>query len=61
MRPTLSGSSVIQRFEGNDGIEIRDGITFEFYTGLPHVLTENVCSSPYSIAYYKHITEFDAL
>ena len=35
---SLSGSSPIRRFEGNDAIKIRDGITFEFYTGLPHIL-----------------------
>ena len=38
MSPALNGSSAIQRFEGNDAIKIRDGITFDFYTGLPHVL-----------------------
>ena len=37
MSPTLNGSSAIRRFEGNDAIEIRNGITFEFYTGLPHM------------------------
>ena len=37
MSPTLKGSSAIQRFERSDAIEIRDGITFNFYTGLPHV------------------------
>ena len=24
-------------FEGSDVIEIRDGISFDFYTGLPHI------------------------
>ena len=37
MSPALNGSSAIRRFEGSDVIEIRDGITFDFYTGLPHV------------------------
>ena len=37
MSPALNGSSAIRRFEGSDAIEIRDGITFDFYTGLPHV------------------------
>ena len=37
MSPALNGSSAIQRFEGNDAIEIHDGITFDFYTGLPHM------------------------
>ena len=35
MSPTLNGSSAIRRFERSDVIEIRDGITFDFYTGLP--------------------------
>ena len=37
MSPTLSGSSAIWHFEGNNAIEIHDEITFEFYTGLPHI------------------------
>ena len=37
MSPTLNRSSAIQRFEGNDVIEICDRLTFDFYTGLPHV------------------------
>ena len=37
MSPALNGSSVIRCFEGNDAIEIHDGITFDFYTGLPHM------------------------
>ena len=36
MSPALNGSSAIQRFEGGDAIEIRDGINFDFYKGLPH-------------------------
>ena len=38
MSPTLNGSSVIRHFEGSNAIEIRDGITFDFYMGLPHIL-----------------------
>ena len=37
MSPTLNGSSAIRRFERSDAIEIRDEITFDFYTGLPHM------------------------
>ena len=37
MSPALNGSSAIRRFEGSDAIEIRDGITFDFYMGLPHI------------------------
>ena len=38
MSPALNGSLVIWHFEGSDAIEIRDGINFNFYTGLPHIL-----------------------
>ena len=41
MSPALNGSSAIRRFKHSDAIEIRDGITFDFYTGLPHI-----CGSP---------------
>ena len=39
MSPALNKSAAIWRFEGSDAIEIYDGITFNFYTGLPHVFT----------------------
>ena len=29
----------VRCFEGNNVIEIPDGITFNFYMGLPHVFT----------------------
>ena len=49
MSPALNGSSVIQHFEGSDAIEIRNGITFDFYTGLPHIIPQvlqcTVCST----------------
>ena len=37
MSPVLNGSSAIRRFKGSDTIKIRDGITLDFYTGLPHI------------------------
>ena len=37
MSPALNESSAIRRFEGSDAIEIRDRITFDFYTRLPHM------------------------
>ena len=36
--PALNGSSEISRFQRGDAIEIRNGITFVFYPGLPHVV-----------------------
>ena len=38
MSPTLNGSSVIRHFKRSDAIEKRDGITFDFYMGLPRVI-----------------------
>ena len=37
MSPALNGSSAIRRFERSVAIEIRDGITLDFYTGLPQM------------------------
>ena len=37
MSPALDESSAIWCFEGSEAIEIRNGITFDFYTGLPHI------------------------
>ena len=37
MSPALNGSSAIRRFERSDAIEILNGITFDFYTGLSHI------------------------
>ena len=39
LSPALNRSSVIRRFEVSDAIEIRDGIAFDFYMGLPHMVT----------------------
>ena len=36
-RGTRNGSSAIQCFERGDAIETYDKITFNFYTGLPHI------------------------
>ena len=37
MSPTLNGSSVLQRFECGNVVEIRNRIMFDFYPGLPHI------------------------
>ena len=34
MRPALSGSSALERFERSNVIEIRNGIMIDFYPGL---------------------------
>ena len=38
MSPTLNGSSVLQRFQRGNALEIPNGIVFDFYPGLPHVV-----------------------
>ena len=38
MGPTLNGSSALQRFECGNALEICNGIMFDFYLGLPHVI-----------------------
>ena len=38
MSPALNRSSAIRYFEGSDVIEICDGITFDFYTGLQQMM-----------------------
>ena len=39
MNPAPNESSTLQYFERGDAIEIRNGIMFDFYPGLPHVLS----------------------
>ena len=38
MSPAPSGSLALQHVELGDALEIRDGIIFNFCSGLPHVL-----------------------
>ena len=37
MSPACNGSTALQRFECSNAIEIRNGIMFDFYPGLPHI------------------------
>ena len=38
MSPALNGNSAIRRFKHSNAIEVRDGITFALYTGLPRTM-----------------------
>ena len=38
MSPALNGSSTLEHFERSNASEIRNGILFDFYPGLPHVI-----------------------
>ena len=53
MSPTFNRSSVIQHFKGSDAIEICDGITINFYIGLPHILF--YCSVGIMMVVLKHV------
>ena len=44
MSPPLNGSSALQRFERSNAIEIRNGIMFDFYPGLPHMSIREIDS-----------------
>ena len=38
MSPALNGSSAQERFKRGNAIEICNGIMFDFYLGLPHMI-----------------------
>ena len=42
MSPALDGSSAIWHFKHSNAIEICNGITFDFYTGLPHIARRQI-------------------
>ena len=45
LSPALNGSSEIWHFECSNAIEIRGGIMFDFYTGLPHMHPQHKLSN----------------
>ena len=42
MSPALNGSSALERFERSNAIKIHNGIMFDFYPGLPHVIKHHL-------------------
>ena len=38
MSPTLNGISALESFEHGNAIKIHNGIMFDFYPGLPHII-----------------------
>ena len=57
MSPTLNRSSAIWLFEHSDAIEIRDGINFDFYMGLPYLcksLTHKIVSTEHGFCEKPH-------
>ena len=55
MSPALNGSSAIWWVEGSDVIEIRNGITFDFYMELPHLLSNRPLSEHSATMVSRHI------
>ena len=51
MSPALNGSSALERFERGNEIEILNGIMFDFYPRLPHLLGKN--NEIIALVYYK--------
>ena len=49
LSPALNGSSEIRHFECSDAIEIRNGIIFDFYTGLTHMRQSHFTSENFPI------------
>ena len=59
MSPALNGSSALQRFERNNAIEIRNGIMFDFYPGLPHMhIAWVTCISPREMAFRSQVVPY---
>ena len=61
MSSALNGSSAIWHFKSSDAIKIRDGITFDFYMGLPHMWPSRVEIKHYFVAYFDRFTAFEVL
>ena len=43
MSPALSRSLALQHVKLSDALEIREGIIFDFYPGLPHMYVAYIC------------------
>ena len=54
MSPALNGSSALERFKRGNAIDVRNGIMFDFYPGLPYTyrlherLSRGSCISPHT-------------
>ena len=47
----LNGSSALQHFERGNTVKIRNGIMFDFYPGLPHLLVAQLQAVSYRLQY----------
>ena len=46
MSPALNGSSALLLFERGNVVEIHNGIMFDFYPGLPHLVYKDLHVHP---------------
>ena len=54
MRPALNGSSALQHFKHSNAVELCNGITFNFYVGLSHLLPQRRSNNMATcVTYYK--------
>ena len=61
MNPAFNGSSAIQHFKHSDAIEIHDGITFDFYTGLPHIVHISLLCAGVQVADSVHYNVYSLI
>ena len=52
--PSLNGSSALEHFKRSNAIEIRNGIMFDFYPGLPHMAYK----TRYRLIYAAHVSPY---
>ena len=53
MSPALNGSSTLEHFKRSNASEIRNGIMFDFYPGLPHVWINRDLYADYTNQEYR--------
>ena len=61
MSLALNGSSAIWHFKHSDVIEIHDGITFGFYTELPHIVHLSLLCSGGQVADSVHYNVYSLI
>ena len=57
MNPTLNRSSALQRVKLSDALEIRNGIIFDFYSGLPHMIQVQYALLWYKVSTLHHLKD----
>ena len=60
MSLALDGSFALQRFKCSNAVELRNGIMFDFYPGLPHMYVVRYCGEirRYCMSVWEHFTSY---